>query len=181
MRIIAGQFKSRRIQPPRNLPVRPTTDLSKESLFNILNNQFEWEGLRILDLFSGTGNMSYEFASRGVTEGTAVDGDRACVQFIKKTFEELEIPFKAVQSDVFGFLKQFKGQVDIVFADPPYDLPLGDYNQLVRMLFDQEIVSDIGWLIVEHSKHSDVTQHPEFSHQKHYGATVFSFFEKTSS
>ena len=121
MRIISGKHKGRRITAPKNLPVRPTTDMSKESLFNILNNHFNFNGLKVLDLFSGTGNISYEFASRGAGPITSVDGDMGCVNFIKKTATELDLDISAIKSDVFSFLERNKTTYDIIFADPPYN------------------------------------------------------------
>ena len=107
MRIISGKYKGRRIQPPKNLPVRPTTDMSKEALFNVLNNHFNFEGLKVLDLFSGTGNISYEFASRGSYPITSVDGDFGCVKFIKQVAAEYDFTIAATKSDVFKFLENY--------------------------------------------------------------------------
>ena len=103
MRIISGKYKGRRISPPKGLPVRPTTDMSKEALFNVLNNHFNFEGLKVLDLFAGTGNISYEFASRGSSPITSVDGDFGCVKFIKQTANEYDFNIAATKSDVFKF------------------------------------------------------------------------------
>ena len=120
MRIISGKYKGRRISPPKGLPVRPTTDMSKEALFNVLNNHFSFEGLKILDLIAGTGNISYEFASRGCTPITSVDGDFGCVKFIKQIAAEYDFNIAATKSDVFKFLESSKTSYDIIFADPPY-------------------------------------------------------------
>src|SRR6476620_10152238 len=107
---------------PKNLPVRPTTDMSKEALFNILNNHFNFSELKVLDLFAGTGNISYEFASRGSEDITCIDGDFGCVAFINKTAKEFEFNIMAIKSDVIKFLEKHKGNYDIIFADPPYGM-----------------------------------------------------------
>ena len=177
MRIISGKYKGRRINAPKNLPVRPTTDMSKESLFNILNNHFHFDGLKILDLFSGTGNISYEFGSRGAGNITAVDGDFGCVKFIKKTAEEFELPITAIKSDVIKFLKTNKSSYDIIFADPPYDMPQKDFEEIISLVFDNEFLEEDGMLIVEHSKYTKLEHMINFSFQKSYGGSFFTFFE----
>lgn len=177
MRIISGKYKGRRINAPKNLPVRPTTDMSKESLFNILNNHFHFDGLKILDLFSGTGNISYEFGSRGAGNITAVDGDFGCVKFIKKTAEEFELPITAIKSDVIKFLKTNKSSYDIIFADPPYDMPQKDFEEIINLVFDNEFLEEDGMLIVEHSKYTKLEHMINFSFQKSYGGSFFTFFE----
>ena len=119
MRIISGKFKGRRISAPKNLPVRPTTDMSKEALFNVLNNHFHFEDLKVLDLFSGTGNISYEFASRGSQNITSVDGDFGCVKFIKQTAAEFDFNIAAIKSDVLQYIERCKSEYNIIFADSP--------------------------------------------------------------
>ena len=114
MRIISGKWRSKRITAPKNLPSRPTTDFGKESLFNILNNRFFFEDLRVLDLFSGTGNISYEFASRGAKEIFAVDMHRDCVQFISKTSDDLKADIQVVQADALQWIRKNSTQYDIV-------------------------------------------------------------------
>lgn len=177
MRIISGKYKGRRINPPKGLPVRPTTDMSKESLFNILNNHFNFDGLKILDLFAGTGNISFEFASRGSEPITSVDGDFGCVKFIKQTAAEFDFPIAAVKSDVFKFLEKCNSNFDIVFADPPYDLDQAKFEKVVLLVFENNILSEEGMMIIEHSKHTQLDHLPNFSFQKNYGGSVFSFFE----
>lgn len=177
MRIISGTFKGRRIQAPKNLPVRPTTDMSKEALFNILNHQFDFENLKVLDLFSGTGNISYEFASRGSKPITAVDGNFGCVQFIRRTASEFDMDIHPIKSDVFSYLEKVKTNFDIIFADPPYDLPQKDFEKIALLVFENEILNEDGLLILEHSKHTKLHHIGNFSYQKNYGGSVFSFFE----
>lgn len=177
MRIISGKFKGRRLVAPKNLPVRPTTDMSKESLFNILNNYFNFSGLKILDLFSGTGNISYEFASRGAGAIVSVDGDFGCINFIKKTAKEFDMDITPIKSDVFKFLEKNKSVYDIIFADPPYDLPQKDFEKILDLIFENNLLAPDGMLIMEHSKYTPLEHKENFSFAKHYGASVFSFFE----
>jgi 16S rRNA (guanine966-N2)-methyltransferase len=177
MRIISGKYKGRRIQAPKNLPVRPTTDMSKEALFNILNNQFNFTELTILDLFAGTGNISYEFASRGSDTIVCVDADMGCVNFIKKTAAEFSFDIVAIKSDVFSFLEKHQESYDIVFADPPYDMALKDFEKLVELVLSKNIIAEEGMLIIEHSKHTKLEHLQHFSSARNYGGSVFSFFE----
>jgi len=177
VRIISGKFKGRRISPPRNLPVRPTTDMSKEAVFNVLNNHFNFSELRVLDLFSGTGNISYEFGSRGAGPITCVDGDFGCVKFIKQTAEEFEFDITAIKSDVFKFLEKHKASYDIIFADPPYGIDQKEFEKLIELVFEKELLDEEGMMIMEHSKHTKLDHMIHFSFQKNYGGSVFSFFE----
>lgn len=177
MRIISGKYKGRRINPPKNLPVRPTTDMCKEALFNILNNNFNFTELRILDLFAGTGSISYEFASRGAEPITSVDGDMGCVTFIKKTAKEFDMDITAIKSDVFKFLEKSKANYDIIFADPPYGMEQKDFEKIVALIFENAILNEEGMLIVEHSKYTKLEHLEHFSFAKNYGGSVFSFFE----
>lgn len=177
MRIISGKFKGRRIIAPKNLPVRPTTDLSKESLFNILNHQFTFRELRVLDLFSGTGNISYEFASRGAEPIVSVDTDYGCVNFIKKTAQQFEMDITPIKSDVYKFLERTKTKYDIIFADPPYDFTQDQFEKIVQMVFEHELLEDDGMLIIEHSPHTKMDDLEHFSSNRKYGSSIFSFFE----
>ena len=177
MRIISGKYKGRRIQPPKNLPVRPTTDMSKEALFNVLNNHFSFEGLKVLDLFSGTGNISYEFASRGSYPITSVDGDFGCVKFIKQIAAEYDFTIAATKSDVFKFLENCKTTYDIIFADPPYGLDQATFEKVVLLVFEKNLLNEEGMMIIEHSKYTKMDHLDNFSFQKSYGGSFFSFFE----
>lgn len=177
MRIISGQFKGRRISPPRNLPVRPTTDMAKEAIFNILNNSFYFDEILVVDLFAGTGSISYEFASRGTEQITAVDADFGCIQFINKTAEDFGMPITAVKSDVFKYLSTTKFKADVIFADPPYADSLEEFSKIPELVFQNDLLEAEGVLIVEHAKQLDLSQLPHFSYDKTYGGTVFSFFE----
>ena len=177
MRIISGKYKGRRISPPKNLPVRPTTDMSKEALFNVLNNYFDFEGLKVLDLFSGTGNISYEFASRGSNNITCVDADFGCVKFIKQTASEYDFDIAAIKSDVFGFIDKCKSSYDIIFADPPYALDQKTFNKIVISIFEKELLNEDGMMVIEHSKYTKLDELINFSFKKVYGGSIFSFFE----
>ncbi|WKL44152.1 RsmD family RNA methyltransferase [Flavobacterium sp. ZE23DGlu08] len=177
MRIISGKYKGRRIFPPKGLPVRPTTDMSKEALFNVLNNHFSFEGLKILDLFAGTGNISYEFASRGSTPITSVDGDFGCVKFIKQVAAEYDFNIAATKSDVFTYLERCKTSYDIIFADPPYALDQKTFEKIILLVFEKELLNEEGMMVIEHSKYTKLDHMIHFSFQKSYGGSIFSFFE----
>ena len=177
MRIISGKFKGRRIFPPKNLPVRPTTDMSKEALFNVLNNHFSFECLKILDLFAGTGNISFEFASRGSDNITAVDADFGCVKFIKQIAEEYDFNIAAMRSDVFKFLEKNTNSYDIIFADPPYALDQKTFENIVTLVFQQDLLQEDGMMVIEHSKYTKLDHMIHFSFKKSYGGSIFSFFE----
>jgi len=177
VRIISGKYKGRRIFPPKGLPVRPTTDMSKEALFNVLNNHFSFEGLKILDLFAGTGNISFEFASRGSTPITSVDADFGCVKFIKQVATEYDFNIAATKSDVFQFLERNKATYDIIFADPPYGLDQKTFEKVVLTVFEKDILQEDGMMIIEHSKYTKLDHLIHFSFKKSYGGSIFSFFE----
>jgi 16S rRNA (guanine(966)-N(2))-methyltransferase RsmD len=177
MRIISGKYKGRRITAPKNLPVRPTTDIAKESLFNILNNHYYFDGLSVIDLFSGTGNIAYEFASRGVENIHAIDGNFNCVKFINKTSTEFDFTINAYRSDVFKFLEKTPLTADIIFADPPYDMDVEKFLKIVEIVFERKLLNENGVLIVEHSKHMDLSENKFLTYSKKYGGSVFGFFE----
>ncbi|WP_207425934.1 16S rRNA (guanine(966)-N(2))-methyltransferase RsmD [Pedobacter sp. SYSU D00535] len=177
MRIIGGKLKGLRLNPPSNLPVRPTTDLAKEALFNILGNQYDFENLKVLDLFSGTGNLSFEFASRGVPEVIAVDRTFGCYNYLKNTAKELKLEaIKAKKADVFKFLESETDVFDLIFADPPYDLP--QIPLIPELVFKRKLLSAEGLLIVEHPTTKKLDDHPNFREQRKYGYSSFSFFDQ---
>lgn len=177
MRIISGKYKGKRLIAPKKLPVRPTTDFAKESLFNILNNHYFFDEISVLDLFSGTGNISFEFASRGCENIHSVDITSSCIQFINKIAKELHFPIKITKADVFKFLEHYTQKSTVIFADPPYDMEQNQFEQLVKLIFSNNLITDNGMLIVEHSKHTDLDHLPNFSSQRKYGGNVFSFFK----
>lgn len=178
MRIIGGRFKGRRFHPPaKNWPTRPTTDFAKEGLFNILMNHFDFEQLRVLDLFGGTGSHSYEFISRGCTDVTYVDKFPACVDFVKKTAVALGIQdqIRIIRADVFQFIRQCPDQFDYIFAGPPY--ALANLDELPDLIFEQGLLAPSGWLVLEHNPHHSFKHHPRFREERHYGKTIFSIFQ----
>ena len=181
MRIISGKYKGKRIIAPKKLPVRPTTDRVKESLFNILNNHFNLESCRVLDLFAGTGNISYEFASRGTPDIVSVDAHGACVRFIAKTASLLQAPIQAIRQPVMAFLKRNTSSYDIVFADPPYDIAEEELKELALWILDRNVLNEGGWLVIEHSKHLKLEAIPGFMEQRRYGSSVLSIFTRTKS
>lgn len=175
MRIISGIHKSILIQPPKGLPVRPTTDRAKESLFNIIENQFDVESLKVLDLFSGTGNISYEFASRGALSITAVDLNDKCVSFIKSMKQKLNLDhLNVVRKDAFTFLRTTPDTYDFIFADAPYA-----HKQLIelpRLVNERKLLNQRGCLVVEHETILDLNNEPGFTEKRVYGQSAFSFF-----
>lgn len=181
MRIISGKHKGRRILAPKKLPVRPTTDMAKEALFNILNNTYYLNDLAVLDLFAGTGNISFEFASRGTSNVTSVDKTAGCVQFISKISEELDLGILAIKSDAFAYLERTKAAADIIFADPPYDMALTDFEKIPSLIFENDILTERGVVIIEHSKQMDLSHLDYFKNARKYGGSVFSFFGKDTT
>lgn len=177
MRIISGIYKSIRINAPKNLPVRPTTDMAKEGLFNIINNRYYFDDISVLDLFAGTGNISYEFASRGTTQITCVDQNFGCIKFINQTSDKFEMSIKTIKSDVFKFLKNTKLTSNIIFADPPYAFSEEQFALIPELIFKNNLLSKNGILIVEHAKQTDLSSLEYFSYSKIYGGNMFSFFE----
>ncbi len=177
MRIVSGKFKGKKIVAPGKLPVRPTTDFAKEGLFNILNNRYDFEDLEVLDLFAGTGNISYEFASRGVQQICCVDAHFGCVKFIQKTAEELEIPIQTVKSDVFKYLRAESHAYDIIFADPPYDFSFEQMKELLQLIYENKLLKEDGVVIIEHTKHLELSEADGYTESRRYGGSVFSFFQ----
>ena len=177
MRIISGLYKSRKIMAPKNLPVRPTTDMAKESLFNILNNHFYFDEVSVLDLFAGTGNISYEFASRGTKQITCVDQDFGCIKFINETSSRFDMPIHTIKSDVFKFIEKTSIQADVIFADPPYSFSEELFSKIPELIFQNNLLHKEGMLIIEHSKQTNLSSLNNYSYSKSYGGNVFSFFE----
>ena len=176
IRIISGTHKGRRIKAPKHLPARPTTDMAKESLFNILNNHYYFEDISVLDLYTGTGNIAYEFASRGTEKITAVDRDSSAVKFINQTSELFDFSIQTLKSDVIKFLEKDRSKYDVIFADPPYNEKKENLKFLKELVFENELLLEEGILILEHSKQTDLSDFSYFQYQKNYGSSVFSFF-----
>ncbi|MBL4887611.1 MAG: RsmD family RNA methyltransferase [Flavobacteriaceae bacterium] len=177
MRIVSGTHKGRIITAPKSLPVRPTKDFAKEALFNILNNAYYFSELSVLDLFSGTGNISYEFASRGSHTIRAVDAHYGCVKFISETAKNFDYPITAIKSDVYTYLSKHSEKADIIFADPPYDFDEAKFAKIAELVFENGLLNPGGVLIIEHSKHSNLENAVRFTRSRKYGGSVFSFFE----
>jgi len=176
IRIISGIHKGRRLSAPKNLPVRPTTDRAKEALFNILGHEVYWPECSVLDLFSGTGNLSYECASRGCPRVVAVDAHAGCAKFIEQTARLLEIPVTVYKRDVNAFLKRCTDSFDLIFADPPYDFSQEQLGEVVALCFEKGLLKEYGILILEHSTQRDLSELQYFDSARKYGSTVFSFF-----
>ena len=176
MRIISGILGGRKIHPPAHMPyTRPTTDIAKEGLFNILQNNLDFTELKTLDLFGGTGNISYELASRGVEDLTIVERDVKMHAFIKKTAEDLKLEnFKVVKSDVFRFIQDTTEKYDFIFAGPPYALQ--NIDDLPRAIFEKGLLNEDGWFVLEHTPRNNYEGFPFFRDARNYGTTIFSVF-----
>ncbi|HTB23841.1 MAG TPA: RsmD family RNA methyltransferase [Puia sp.] len=176
MRIIGGEWGGRKIHPPSKMPyTRPTTDIAKEGLFNILQSNREIEGLKTLDLFGGTGSISFELASRGAIDLTIVEKDSQMLDFIRKTAEILQLKhLKIVPSDVFRFLKNNKEQYDFIFAGPPYALETID--QIPLQIVEGNFLKKNGWFVLEHTPRNRYKDFPLFVSERNYGTTLFSIF-----
>jgi len=176
VRIISGKYRRKLINPPKNINVRPTTDFSKESLFNILNNNFDFKKIKVLDLFAGTGSISYEFASRGCPEIDLVEVNFRHIIFIKKTSAELNFnQINAIRNNTFQFIKFCKSTYDIIFADPPFDLK--EIKSIPDLIFEKNLLKKNGWFIIEHSNKIDFQKLQYFFEKRQYGSVNFSFFK----
>ena len=189
MKIITGQYGGRRFDPPRNLNARPTTDLAKQALFNILQNRMDLEGCRALDLFSGTGSISFELLSRGAAYVVSVELGHTQQQFIQKVAAQLNVPrnrHQLIRGDVFRYLNappamsvgtslSSAAPFDLIFADPPYDL--AELDKLPDLVLQPGWLAPDGIFILEHGKASDFSTHPLFQELRTYGAVHFSFFQ----
>ena len=181
MRIIGGEHGGRKFNPPNNMPyTRPTTDIAKEGLFNVLQHNLDFSELKTLDLFGGTGSISYELASRGVPDLTIVEKDTAMFEFIKKTATTLRIEnLKAVKMDVFKFISQCDTRFDFIFAGPPY--ALATIDDLPRQVFEKQLLEKDGWFVLEHTPRNNYKSFPFFKSERNYGTTVFTTFVETRS
>jgi 16S rRNA (guanine966-N2)-methyltransferase len=177
MRIIGGRLKGIHLNAPASLPVRPTKDMAKEALFNILYNTYDFDNCDVLDLFSGTGSVSLEFASRGIRSVVAVDKHAGCVRWLDDVIKKFDIPeITTVKADAFKFLVGHKGKYQIIFADPPYDLP--NISNISQLVFENDLLDAHGLLIVEHPPFLKLDAQPNFRDTRRYGNSSFSFFEK---
>jgi 16S rRNA (guanine966-N2)-methyltransferase len=176
MRIISGSLGGRKINPPSKMPyTRPTTDIAKEGLFNILQTRIDFENAKTLDLFGGTGSISYELASRGAAQLTIVEKDASMYAFIKKNMEALNIDnINVLKMDVFNFLSSCSEQYDFIFAGPPY--ALNTIDELPKIIVERNLIAEDGFFVLEHTPRNDYKKYNGFSFQRNYGTTVFSFF-----
>lgn len=175
MRIVGGTMGGRKISPPANMPhTRPTTDLAKGGLFNIIENNLDISSLKTLDIFGGTGAISYELASRGATDQTIVEKDNAMADFIAKTAGLLEIKLKLVRMDVFKYLQSCNEQFDFIFAGPPYQL--GTIDDLPKIVFERQLLKPEGWFVLEHTPRNNYKQYSYYRSERNYGTTIFSIF-----
>jgi 16S rRNA (guanine966-N2)-methyltransferase len=176
VRIIRGTYRGKLLHPPKNLQVRPTTDFAKEGLFNILENHFDLSAISILDLFAGTGSISFEFASRGCQNIQLIEKDRVHFKYILKMVQELKFDgIEIFQDDVFKMIRNMHSRFDIIFADPPYDMK--SLEELPDMILEEDLLETDGWLILEHSSHYDFSSHPAFHFHRQYGNVHFTFFK----
>jgi 16S rRNA (guanine(966)-N(2))-methyltransferase RsmD len=179
MRIVGGEHGGRKFNPPNHMPhTRPTTDIAKEGLFNVLQHQLDLENLKTLDLFGGTGSISYELASRGVHDLTVVEKDPTMYEFIRKTASALQLEnFKVIKNDVFRFINQCSDQFDFIFAGPPY--ALAQIDDLPKLIFEKQLLNKNGWFVLEHTPKNDYKSFPFYKTERNYGTTVFSIFIET--
>lgn len=175
MRIISGKLKGRKVEPPKGLPVRPTTDMSKEALFNVLNNRVNFEDIRVLDLFSGTGNISLEFISRGVNDLISVDQNFKCCAFLTKMIDEFNLEgITVIRDNVFKFIGRTHEPFDLIFADPPYNI--AELPEIPDKIFSTNLLKPDGILVLEHPSYQNFSEHRNFIENRRYGQSSFSFF-----
>lgn len=180
MRIIGGELGGRKVSPPANMPhTRPTTDIAKEGLFNILQNNLELDGLKTLDLFGGTGSISYELASRGASDLTIVEKDEKMYAFITQTVKALQIEnCRVVKNDVFRFIQQCNEQYNFIFAGPPY--ALATIDRLPELIAERQLLQPNGWFVLEHTPRNNYEKFALFKTSRNYGTTIFSIFINTT-
>ena len=176
MRIIRGKFGKRRFDVPKNITARPTTDFARENIFNVLENMLDFEGLTALDLFAGTGAISFEFVSRECSEVTAVEMANTQANFIKSVKQKLNAQnLRVIKGDVFKFIETCSNKFDIIFADPPYDHPR--FGEIPSLILNSQMLNPGTLVIVEHSRDYDFSELPHFIEQRTYGSVNFSLFE----
>jgi 16S rRNA (guanine966-N2)-methyltransferase len=175
LRIISGKYRGKPLHPPSNLKARPTTDFAKESLFNILNNYFDFAEAQVLELFAGSGSISYEFASRECKSITAIEIDPVNFSYIARTVKEMGLTsITPLRTDVFRFIGHCRQSYDIIFADPPYEME--NIEKLPQVIFEKKLLNKNGWFILEHSKRHNFKDFKEFREERNYGNVHFSFF-----
>lgn len=177
MRIISGTLKSRRFSVPPNFPSRPTTNYAKEGLFNVLQHSIEFEALNVLDLCAGTGNLSFEFISRGAKTVVAVDENPVCTKFLASNALQLGISnqFDVRRSDCLKFISNCQTQFDLIIADPPYGAIF--HEQIIQLVYEKNLLKSNGLLIIEHGKQSNFSTLDNFQFCRIFGNVNFSFFQ----
>lgn len=181
MRIVSGKYKGKRISAPKNLPVRPTTDMAKEALFNILNNRFYFDEIAVLDLFSGIGSISLEFASRGCANVVAVDQHQGCVRFLDQISQTMDANIACIKSDAFTYLKNTEKKFDVIFADPPYDMDHSEFEKIIDLVIQRDLLEPEGLLIIEHRSKMKFDNNTALTESRKYGSSAFSFFTSSTS
>lgn len=179
MRIISGKFKGRRLDPPvTKWPTRPTMDFAREALFNVLQNQIDFESVEVLDLFTGTGSIALEFVSRGCKKVSCVDNFPKAVSYLKKVQKDLQIEaeLQIVRNDAIKFLKSTPLSFDLIFCDPPYDYKW--YEEIIRIVEERKLINNSGMLILEHDRNQRFENIHSFSSERKYGSSYFSFFSE---
>jgi 16S rRNA (guanine(966)-N(2))-methyltransferase RsmD len=181
VRIISGKFRGLQLKVPGGLPVRPTTDFAKTGLFNILSNRYDLEECDVLDLYAGTGSLSFEFISRGVKSCIAIDKDGGCVHYMKSTIRQLdpEAHMQILQSQALRYIGNCLNRFDIIVADPPYAITPAE--ELVELVFSRNLLLPGGIFILEHSKERNFSQLPNFQESRKYGQVAFSFFGEATN
>lgn len=174
MRIIGGIHKGYRFHPPRKTPARPTTDIAKEGLFNIIINNFDLESVKALDLYGGTGSISYELCSRYCEDVTLVERSGMNIRFIQEMKQKLDLPIRVIKDDVFKFMRKSEDSFDFIFAGPPY--PSKRIPELPEAVFGNNLLNKEGWFVLEHNPNHNFESHPNFKDSRNYGSTIFSIF-----
>lgn len=180
MRIVSGELRGRRFDPPESFDARPTTDFAKENIFNVLANIIDFEDVKVLDLFAGSGSISYEFASRGCTDVTSVERNKIHHRFIVKTAQQFGIAdaLHVINGDALKFIKGTTDTYDLIFADPPYAMP--EVDQLPDLVINRGLIRPEGFFILEHSGAGRFNKHPNFWQTRAYGKVNFTFFKPST-
>jgi len=175
MRIIRGKYGRRRFDVPNNITARPTTDFARENIFNVLENYVDFEGLSALDLFAGTGAISFEFLSRECADVTAVEKSVTQYNFIRKVAQQLNVQnFTVIKGDALKFIDTCIKKFDVIFADPPYDMP--DFASVPQKVLASQMLNPGTVFVIEHNKHHDFSSLPGFREHRAYGSVNFSIF-----
>jgi len=179
VRIISGQFKGRKLFPANLKFTRPTTDFAREGLFNILHSRMDFDGMKILDLYSGSGAIAFEFISRGVQSAVVVDKQVESVKFIAGIKSKWEISnLEIIKSDTLKYLEKSSEKFDLIFADPPYQSE--DHMKIINLVLEGQLLGDEGYLVLEHEKRKNFESEPGFEFQRSFGNVNFSIFRQSN-